>query len=135
MDLTFKLVLSSDGSIDSEASVEAARAAIDAYAADLATQSDTIGAAVHAVFDKHLGKRLPTPWVVNQVLAALNAQPDNSQSLEEKVRMFLTEHTDRQANKTKGIQAEPVGTRTFSVRKGAGGGIARTADLPPEPQE
>ena len=74
-------------------------------------EAESIGYALHNLFDKHLGMRLASPYVVAECLRELNAQPDNYTELTLSVQSFL-KHSS-----------------VFEVQKGKGGGWARTADL------
>jgi hypothetical protein len=133
--LTFKLVLSAAGVIDTEASLLAAENAIVAYKADRETEESQIADAVHAQFDEYRGARQNMPALVNGALRYLNVQPANYKSLAEKVTAYIQANSDRQANKKEGIVAEPARTRIFGTKKGLGGGVCRWSDVPVEADE
>jgi hypothetical protein len=105
-------VRNADGSIDHEASLAKFAGDLLRYEAERELEREVIAGAVHALFDKHLGKRLTTPYVVSEALKSLNAQPENYKALTEKVQDFLRTSPE------------------FNIGKGKGGGCARSCDLP-----
>ena len=102
----------SDGSIDHEATVAKFSNDLIDFENRQNSENGTIGAVLHGIFDKHLGKRIPMPYVVTEALKALNVQPDNFQALTEKVENFARNSPE------------------FSIAKGRGGGVGRVKDLP-----
>ena len=96
--------------IDFVASVHAFESYLSEYESRSEGERQTIGEALHALFDKHTGKRLAAPYVVAECLRWLNAQPENYQHLTDKVKEFLSNSS------------------TFDVKKGKGGGWARSID-------
>jgi hypothetical protein len=114
MNISYFIIRSVDGSIDHEATLGKFAGDLLQFEAEREIECSTIGAVVHATFDTHLGKRLPTPFVLNEALRALNAQPENYKVLTEKVQQF--------------IRTSPE----FHTLPGKGGGVARLRDLTPE---
>jgi len=112
--VSYFIIRAVDGSIHHEATIGAFTGALLKYEAERELEKSTIGAVVHATFDTHLGKRLNTPFVLNEALRALNAQPENYKVLTEKVQQF--------------IRTSPE----FHTVPGKGGGVARRRDLTPE---
>lgn len=106
------IVRNNNGSINQEATLERFATDLLKYEAERETENTTIGVAIHALFDAHLGKRLASPFVVGEALKSLNAQPDTYKLLTEKVMEYLRTNPD------------------FSISKGKGGGVGRVADLP-----
>lgn len=106
------VVFGSNGSVDHEATLAKFSGDLSRYEAEREVESTTIGAAVHALFDKHIGKRIPMPFVQGEVLKALNAQPENYKVLTEKVTDY--------------VRTSPE----FDTAKGKGGGCGRLSDLP-----
>lgn len=107
-------VRNADGSIDHEGTLAKFAGDLLRFEAERELEREVIANAVHALFDKHLGKRLNTPFVVGEALKALNAQPENYKVLTEKVQDFIRTSPD------------------FHTGKGKGGGVARLCDLTPE---
>lgn len=104
------IVRSANGSIDHEASLAKFAGDLLKWEADREVEREVIAGAVHALFDRHLGKRLTTPYVVSEALKSLNAQPENYKTLTEKVAEFLRTSPE------------------FDTTKGKGGGCARSRD-------
>lgn len=107
-------VRNSDGTINHEATLAKFAGDLLRYEAEREMEREVIAGAVHALFDRHLGKRMTTPFVVSEALKSLNAQPENYKALTEKVQEFLRT------------------TPEFHTGKGKGGGVARLADLTDE---
>lgn len=110
--LSSYIVRNADSSVNQEATLAKFAEDLLRFEAERETENATIGVAVHALFDTHLGKRLSTPFVVGEALKALNAQPETYKVLTEKVTEYL--------------RTDPA----FSISKGKGGGVGRVADLP-----
>jgi len=115
--LTVTLVHFTDGSIDTEASVDAFRAELDKVIVENGAMNDAIALAVEAVFDTLKGARANMPYVVNEALRRIGTTPANYNLLTEKVGEFV------RANAT---GDEPV----YHIGKGKGGGVIRLADEP-----
>jgi len=106
------IVRDSSGNIDHEASASKFSSELFKFAAEQESLASTIGVAVHAYFDKHLGKRVNTDMAVGEILIALNVQPENYSILKDRV--------------TDWIRNSPE----FSTVRGRGGGTGRNCDLP-----
>jgi len=106
------VILSAQGSIDHEGTISKFSGDLLRFEAERETENATIGQAVHALFDLHLGKRLPMPYLTGEALKSLNAQPENYKVLSDKVAEF--------------VRTSPQ----FDTAKGKGGGCGRVADLP-----
>lgn len=122
--LTISLVLI-NGSVDKAATLQATDAALDAYIAESELEQETIGQAVHALFDRPdlaKGARLNMPYVVSQTLQALNASPANFKALSERVAQYVRDNAGEQGSGA-----------TFGIGKGKGGGVCRWADVPVKP--
>lgn len=100
-----------NGEIDHEATLDKFASDLLKFEAERELEASTIGAAVHALFDRHVGKRMPTPFVVAEALKALNAQPENYKVLSDKVTEFLRTSPE------------------FSISRGKSGGVGRVCDL------
>lgn len=100
-----------DGSIDHEGTLARFAGDLSRFEAEREMENETIGTAVHAVFDIHKGSKLPTPFVVAEVLKSLKATPDNYKVLTEKVGEYLRTNPE------------------FVISKGRGGGVGRVRDL------
>lgn len=110
--ITVDLVRSSDGSVDTKATLASCEGAIARWCAERETESATVGAAVDALFAAHPGERLPMPYLVSEACKHLNAQPANFKALGLKVSEYVRENSKGEA---------PL----FSIAKGAGGGCAK----------
>lgn len=112
MNIASYVVFGLNGSVDREATIAKFSGDLAAWEADREADNAAIGVAVHTLFDRHLGKRIPMPFLTGEVLKALSAQPDNYKSLTEKVADY--------------IRTSPE----FDTAKGKGGGCGRVCDLP-----
>jgi hypothetical protein len=86
------------------------------------------------VFDQHTGY-IGMPFLVNTAVSALNPQNGNFAILKAKVEAYIHDNSDRMQKKDRQTgkvtqEAEPPRTRTFGIRKGAGGGVCRWSDIP-----
>lgn len=115
--LTVSLVHFTDGSIDTEASVEAFRDELDKVIVENGAMNEAIALAVEAVFDTLNGARANMPYVVNEALRRIGTTPANYNLLTEKVGEFV------RANAT-GDEA------VYHIGKGKGGGVLRLSDEP-----
>lgn len=108
------VVRASDNSIDHDATLAKFAGDLLRFEAEREMEQGVIAEAVHALFDRWLGKRLTTPFVTGEALKVLNAQPENYKVLTQKVQEFLRTSPE------------------FHSGKGKGGGIARLRDLTAE---
>lgn len=102
-----------DGAVDVAESAKAYAKALTEWAAQNETPTDTIEAAVEAVFDRFDG-RIAMPALVGLALQELKATPDQHKTLSTRVRAYI-----------KGQNAENTGR--LDIMKGVGGGVARLA--------
>ena len=135
LSLTVALVLSQSGEIDEQASTRSFQDALSNYKAERELEADTISAEVHAIFDQHPGASISMPALTGMTLRALNVQPANYKTMEEKVQAFIRQNSDRVEKKDKKTgevvqAAEPSRTRSFGIKKGVGGGVCRWLDVP-----
>jgi nucleoid-associated protein YejK len=124
--LTISLVALASGGIDQDASKQAFADALDNYCAQHDLEQESIGEAVHALFDRPdlaRGARLNMPYVVSQTLTALNASAANFKTLSERVAQYVRDNA-----------GERESGATFGIGKGKGGGVCRWADVPVKPE-
>lgn len=136
--LTAFVVRDDAGALDFDATMKKFASRITEYEAAVSMESDQIGAAVHAVFDKYPGLSIPMDAVVNFALPDLNPTPDNHAILKERVKQYIRDNADHPEIKdeeTKAVitAAEPDRTRDFAINKGKGGGVKRWADHAEKP--
>lgn len=115
--ITLSLVRGVDGSVDVEASVEAAREQILTFIAEREEQDTKIGEVVHGIFDKYRGSVIPMPALTSLVLQQLGASPETFKVLGEKVAEYLRGNAGEQ------------GFSTFAISRGRGGGVKRWCDV------
>ena len=113
------LVRASDGSIDHDATLAKFRGDLLKYSVERDLESETVGAAVNAVFDQFPGARLNMLAVTSYALTHLNVQPENFKSLSDRVVGYIRDHA---GNRESGA--------LFHIGKGKGGGCWRWADVP-----
>jgi hypothetical protein len=118
--LTVSLVRGNDGSIDTKASADAFSSALKARIAASESETTEIASAVSAVYDQYKGSWMTLPYLTSCVLTKLNAQPENSSALSKRIGEYVR-------NSSKGESA------TLTMKKGVGGGFARSADLVVDP--
>ena len=109
-------VVMSKGSVDVEATVSSFRAALVKHLAERETQNATIASAVHAVFDKNRGQVINMPALTGLALQELNAQPENYNTLSDRIQEYVREQSKGDAS-------------LFIITKGKGGGCKRRADI------
>lgn len=113
MDLSSYVKRAADGSVDQDSTVAQFKSDLATFVTESAEEQSNIASAVNAVFDKNLGQRITMPALCAAAAAELNAQPQNWQSITEKVAAYVRSNT-----------------QDFSIAKGKGGGTARVRDLP-----
>lgn len=132
--LSFALVLATDGTIDTDASLSSAKKTLLTYVAERETESEQIGEAVHAVFDQYKGASINMPALQSMALTHLNVQPESFKVLGERVAQYVRDNADLPEVKDKAGNvtqaAEPARTRAFKISKGKNGGVRRWADHP-----
>lgn len=117
--ITTKLVLKTDGSIDTAASTAAFGKALSLHIAERETQDKEIGEAVSALFDRYPGQKIAMPAVASMAAQSLNAQPENFKTLSDRVAEYVRANSKSDDS-------------LFVINKGKGGGVGRRADLPKE---
>lgn len=124
--LSITLALLSTGLVDRDASIVNAENAIDQYVAERELEEETVGEAVHAVFDKFKGTGINCPALQSLSLQQLNAQPSNWQSLGERVMEYVRGNSQGEKAED-GTYANP--TSLFVIAKGKNGGVRRRSDI------
>lgn len=136
------LVRFKDGSVNVDASTDAFNAIVSKYVAQVDLQNETIAASVNAVFDRYPHAKIGIPFMIGQVLVALNVQPENSVELTKRVHAYISENADRPAVREKDangknikggkilVPAEPKRTRLFGIGRGKGSSCTRWSDVP-----
>lgn len=120
---TLSFVLAFAGSsIDREASLAAAEAALDSHIAQSETTQATIADAVTAVFDEHKGVNLTMPTIQGMALRRLNPTPATYKVYGELVLNYVRANADQ--------KGEAPRTRLFGIQKGKNGGVCRWSDVP-----
>jgi hypothetical protein len=136
LSLTFALVLSETGEIDTYASLDRAEQEITKLKAERETETATIADAVRDTFDEHPGTTFNMDAVVFGALRRLNVLPAAHKVMKDKILAYIRENADKAAVKDKAgnvvTPAEPKRTRLFSIGKGVGGGVRRWSDVPEE---
>jgi len=110
-------VVKTDGEINVEETVQKFRAELLVYKTERELESETVGQAVHAVFDDWRGVNINMPALQTAALKYLNFQPENHKALSQKV----TEYVRANAGKRE------TGA-LFFIGKGKGGGVKRWSD-------
>lgn len=105
------------GEIDVEATVQKFRAEVLNYKTERELEAETVGQAVHAVFDEWCGVNINMPALQTAALSHLNFQPENHKALSQKVAEYV-----RANNGTRESGA------LFHIGKGKGGGVKRWSD-------
>jgi hypothetical protein len=122
------LVLSEEsGNIDTEASVAAFRTALLKRIAERELEATSIGEAVTALFDEHVGVSINMPAVASMTCAKLNAQPENFKVLSDRVLDYVRANSQGETTE-EGVEERP--TSLFVIAKGKNGGCYRRADRP-----
>jgi hypothetical protein len=104
-------VLGVDGTVDVAASANAYAKALTAWKAENEVPSETIEAAVEAVFDRNPG-RLPMPVLLSFATQELGATPETFRALHDRIHAYVV-----------GQSAKNTGR--IDIAKGVKGGVAR----------
>jgi hypothetical protein len=102
------------GSVDVEASAVAYGEALAAWVADNEVSSETIEAAINAVFDRYPGIRIPMPALLSQAVTELAATPDQHAALTKRCHEY--------------VKGQAQAGNLFVI-KGKGGGVAKDAPV------
>lgn len=135
------VVRGAGGKLDFDATVEKFSTRLLEFEAVVGLESEQIGAAVHAVFDRFPGANsINMDAIVGFALPNLNPTPDNHNILKDRIKDYIRINSDRPEKKdkvTKVVLAagEPDRTRDFHIAKGKGGGVKRWADHPLKPAD
>lgn len=114
-----KIVVRKAGVINVKESVAAFKSELDALIESEKTENLVFEDAAHGAFDKSPGVAIPMPALLSQITTAMNATPENYNSLTERARKY--------------IQNSSVGDKSvFTIAKGKGGGVRRRSDIPVE---
>lgn len=117
--ISITLARHADGSVNEDATLDACLTAIRLFVAERETELSTVSAAVEETFDSLKGAKANMPYVVNQTLRSLNAQPENFKALSERVASYIRENAGDRAS-----------GKLFNIGKGKGGGVLRWSDQP-----
>lgn len=131
--LTVTLVSDSSG-VDVAASMAAFSEALATYVSEREIEDESIGNAVHAVFDQYPSASISLPALAGFALQKLNVQPENFKALEGRIMDYVRANADQAGKTAKDgtvlATAEEARTRTFAIGKGKGGGVKRWSDHP-----
>ena len=105
----------SDGSADVAASADAYAKALTSWKAKNEVPTETIEAAVEAVFDRFPGQRLSMPSLLHAVVSELQATPAQHNALTERVKSYVSGQC--------GL-GEARNTGRLDIHKGVGGGVS-----------
>ena len=119
------VVRSSNGSVDSDATMAKFQSTLSSFISESETESETIGSAIEAVLETHKGSRVNLDFLVSSTCRALNAQPENFKVLGDKVRQFVKDNSCDKNDA--GMPSDS--TKRLNVARGKGGGVGRWSDL------
>ena len=105
-----------NGLVDMENTLKSVATAIDAYNVSMVNDLETIGVAVHAVFDTYKGVSINKPALVSLTMARLGGtDPNTFALLSERINAYIDSQVD---------------ANVLSMKKGKGGGFSRVSDQP-----
>lgn len=133
-------LVTQDGKVDLEASTEKYRSACLQYIAKQTAETELVGTCMSALFDQYRGAYLNLDFIKSQTVQRIVKQhPELNQpalfaTLSKRVEDYLHDNCDQPAVEAKGNKPgrEAITGRTYSMKKGTGGGFCRTADKAPE---
>lgn len=111
-------VIGSDGSADVAASANAYAKALSAWKAENEVPTETIEAAVDAVFDRFPGTRLSMPALLHEAVSELQGTPAQHKALTARVQSYVAGQCGTGDNRNTG---------RLDIQKGVGGGVLRLA--------
>lgn len=111
-------VFANDGSVDVAASAAAYAKALTSWKATNEVPTETIEAAVEAVFDRFPGQRLSMPALIHSALSELQAAPSQHKALTARVQSYVSGQC--------GL-GDARNTGRLDIQKGVGGGVLRLA--------
>jgi broad specificity polyphosphatase/5'/3'-nucleotidase SurE len=110
-------VVKTDGEINVEETVQKFCAEVLNYKTNRELEAETVGNAVHAVFDEWRGVNINMPALQSAALNHLNFQPENHKSLSQRIAEYVRANAG--ARETGAL---------FFIGKGKGGGVKRWSD-------
>lgn len=111
-------VFASDGSVDVAASAASYAKTLTAWKVQHEVPTETIEAAVEAVFDRFQGTRLSMPALLHEAVSQLQGTPAQYKTLTERVQAYVSGQC--------GL-GEARNTGRLDIQKGVGGGVLRLA--------
>lgn len=129
-----------DGKVDLEASTEKYRSVCRQYIAGQTAEQDLIASCMTELFDFRKGATLNLDYIKSQTVALMAkrhpelGEPTLFAMLSGRVEDYLHENTNQPAVEAKGNKPakEAITGRTYSVKRGLGGGFYREADASPK---
>ena len=137
-------LVTTDGKVDLEASVEKYRSVCRQYVAGQTAEQDLIASCMTQLFDLRRGTSLNLDYIKSQTVQLMAKQhpelsdPTLFAMLSGRVEDYLHENCDQPAveakpaeGKRKAVEArEAITDRTYGVKRGTGGGFFRKSDVP-----
>jgi hypothetical protein len=124
MNLNVLVKLTSEGKIDTEATMDLCRAELTKLSAEHEANDWNIFVTVEAIFDAHPGVRMNMDFIINEALRRINVQPDNYKVWQNRVHKFLQANCQGD-KKEDGTHERP--TSKYVMVRGKGGGVSRRA--------
>jgi hypothetical protein len=129
-----------NGKVDLEQSVEKYRAVCLQHIAGQTAELDLIASCMSSLFDQHKGAFLNLDFIKSQTVQRMTKQhpelndPNLFAMLSGRVEDYLHANCNTPAVEAKGNKPakEEVTGKTYSVKKGIGGGFCRVADQTPK---
>lgn len=125
LSVTVEAVRLSDGALDVARVLELVRAQLESNEANNADANVRIEAAVHDLFDQHLGQGIPMPDVQMLVFQNLGLTLPATN-----ISDFIDGWKGRIGNFIRSQAGEQESGAVFGVTKGRGGGVKRWRDVP-----
>jgi hypothetical protein len=116
LDLSKSVITDTNGMVLLEATLKSVAESVEVYNASLVNDLETIGVAVHSVFDTYKGTSINKPALVSLTMAKLGGTDPNTFAL-------LSERIN-------GYVDSQVNAGVLNMRKGKGGGFSRASDQP-----
>lgn len=134
-------LVTEDGKVNLEKSVEKYRAACLHHVAGETTQTELISQCMTALFDQYKGAHLNLDFIKSQTVQRITKlhpelnQPALFATLSKRVEDFVHDNTNVDASEAtaKRPAKEAVTGKTYNVSRGKGGGFCRALDQTPEP--
>lgn len=133
-------LVTEDGKVNLEASVEKYRAVCLQYVAGQTAETELVAQCMTALFDQYKGAHLNLDFIKSQTVQRITKihpelnQPALFATLSKKVEDYLHANTNTEAVEAKGKRPakEAIEGKAYEMRKGHGGGFCRGADQPAE---